>query len=245
MARSMRVRDVMTTEVRTVRPDTPVKEVARAMHDARVSGVPVVDDEGRLVGIVTEADLLLLEEEPPVPRGRRRSFLEWFLRPGRFAEVEGRAGGLRAEDVMTREVVTVGPDATVREAVRVLLETGVKRLPVVDEDRRVVGIVSRGDLLGPFLRPDEELEREIREDVLVRTMWIDPDEVKVRVDHGVVTLEGEVEQRSLKEILLELVARVDGVVGVEDRLRYRIDDRKVRPERRDELGWGENWVRTP
>ncbi|HXF73376.1 MAG TPA: CBS domain-containing protein [Actinomycetota bacterium] len=135
---------------------------------ARVTGVPVVDDEGRLVRTVTEPDLLLLEEEPPVPRGRRRSFLEWFLRPARFAEVEGRAGGLHAEDVMTKEVVTVGPDTTVREAVRVLLEAGVKRLPVLDEGRRVVGIVSRGDLLGPFLRPDEELEREVREDVVSR-----------------------------------------------------------------------------
>ena len=76
MAPAMRVRDVMTTEVRTVRPDTPVKDVARTMHEARVSGVPVVDDEGRLVGIVTEADLLLLEEEPPALRGRRRSFLD-------------------------------------------------------------------------------------------------------------------------------------------------------------------------
>lgn len=130
---------------------------------------------------------------------------------------------------MTRRVVTTTPDTPVREAIERLMQAEVKRLPVVDEEGRVVGIVSRGDLLRPFLRPDEQIRREITQDVLLRTMWIDPDTVRVAVHRGEVSLRGQVDRRSVKEILLELVRRVDGVVGVEDHLRYREDDRKVRP----------------
>lgn len=237
-----KVRDVMTTEVVSVREDTPFKEIARTMHEHRVSGVPVLDRDGRLRGIVTEADLLAVEQDEP--RGRR-TFLEWLVHPAGLVEIERRTEGLTAGDLMTRNVVTVRPDTSVREAVKTLLQAKVKRLPVVDPEGRVVGIASRPDLLSPFLRPDEEIAREVREDVILGAMWIDPSMIVAEVKDGVVRLEGEVDRRSVKEILVELVRRVDGVVGVDaEGLGFRSDDRGVRPQPpRSELGWGENWVR--
>lgn len=237
------VRDVMTTDVVTVRADTPFKELVQAMAERRVSGVPVVGEDGTLVGIVTEADLLIAEEEAEEPR-RRRSFLEWFIHPTRLADIEGRADGVRARDIMTRTVVTVGPDVPLREALKVLLDAGVRRLPVVDADERVVGIVSRRDLLSPFLRPDPEIGREIEQEVIVHTMWIDPATIRVRVDEGVAELEGRVPTRSTKEILLELVRRVDGVVGIVDHVTYGVDDRKARmQEAFSAPRRPENWIR--
>jgi len=121
----------------------------------------------------------------------------------------------------------------------------VKRLPVVDDDARVVGIVSRNDLLSPFLRPDEDIEREVKEDVILKALWIDPSMIRVEVKDGVVHLEGRVETKSVKEILIDVVQRVDGVVGVEaDSLTYDLDDREIPPPTpRSDLEWGENWIR--
>lgn len=130
---------------------------------------------------------------------------------------------------MTTEVVTVEPETPVCEAVIRLLRAGVKRLPVVDSDRRMVGIVSRRDLLEPFLRSDEDLRREIVEDVVLDAMWLDPSTIDVAVDRGVVRLRGEVDLQSTKEILVRVVDQVDGVVGVVDELGYRRTDRGVRP----------------
>jgi len=241
--RTMRIEDVMTPTVVVVPEDAPFKEVVRTMHEHRVSGVPVLDRDKKLVGIVTEADLLAVEEEQADPK-RRRSFLEWFLVPTRAVEYGRRVEDLRAEDIMTRGVVTVSPDMPVPEAAKLMLDAAVKRLPVVDEDRSVLGIVSRSDLLMPYLRPDEEIEREIREDVLVGTMWLEPDAVGIGVDTGVVTLSGRVERKSVREVLVELVRRVVGVVGVEDDLTFEWDDREARPTPpRSAPRWGENWVR--
>ncbi len=238
----LRVEDVMTPSVVVVQEDAPFKELVRLMHEHRVSGVPVLDAEKRLVGIVTEADLLRAEDE--WGQHRKRSFLAWFLHPGGFERIAARSEGIRAADLMSRDVVTVTPDVPVREAIRILLDAGVKRLPVVNDERRVVGIVSRADLLLPFLRPDDEIAKEIRDDVIFGVMWIDPSSIEVEVNDGVVSLTGRVERRSVKEIMVELVHRVDGVVGVEDqRLTYRRDDREIRPEApQSERPWAENWI---
>jgi CBS-domain-containing membrane protein len=144
---------------------------------------------------------------------------------------------------MTGDVVVATPGLGARDAVKVLLDAGVKRLPVVDRDGLVVGIVSRRDLLEPFLRSDEDIYREIVQEVVVETMWLDPASIEVQVNRGVVTLSGKVDRKSTKEILAELVRRVDGVVGVEDRVAYVQDDRRIPPgpPHRD-LEWGENWV---
>ncbi|HEX6209019.1 MAG TPA: CBS domain-containing protein [Actinomycetota bacterium] len=238
------VSDVMTTDVVSVEEDTPFKEIARLMHEHRISGVPVVDGRGHLQGIVSEADVLTMEEEKVEPK-RRRSFLEWFIDPKRLSEIEARAEDARAKDIMTSAVVTVRPDTPIRRAITRLLDAGVKRLPVMDEDGKLVGIVSRTDLMSPLLRPDQEIEREVKEDVILRSMWIDPTMMVVEVEEGVVRLEGRVESRSVKEILIEMVRRVDGVVGVDaDQLEYEVDDRDVEaPPSRAGLQWGENWAR--
>lgn len=218
------VRDVMTNNVVTTSPSAPFKYLLRIMEDHRISAVPVVDDTGRLVGIVSGADLLKAESaEPP----RRNFFLEWFVSPARLADIQRRSEDLRAEDVMTRDVMTVRAETSVTDAARTLLEAGVKRLPVTDEAGRVVGIVSRADLLRPYLRSDLDIRREVIEDVVLGAMWIDPSTVDVQVRRGVVTVTGRVERRSEKEILVELIRRVSGVVGVHDELSYEEDDRAL------------------
>lgn len=162
----------------------------------------------------------------------------------RLAKIESRADGLRAADVMTREVITVSPQTQVHDGIRTLLRAGVKRLPVVDTQWRVLGIVSRRDLLSPFLRTDEEIRREVHEEVIRGTMWIDPSTINVEVGRGVVTLRGRVERRSEKHIIAALVRRMAGVVGLREELTYDTDDRELRlPKTRPELNWGENWVR--
>jgi CBS domain-containing protein len=216
------VMDVMTGTVAVVREDAPFKEIVRQLDGYRVSALPVVDRDGRLVGIVSEADLLLKEErdadgERPFEGRRRR--LERY-----------KAEGISARELMTSPVVSIRPQAAIGEAARVMHARGVKRLPVVDQDGRVVGIVSRRDLLHVFLRPDDEIRRDVVHGVIEETLWIDPATIRVTVTDGVVALLGEVERRSVAEILVRLVIGVDGVVGVEDRLSYRFDDRDLRPE---------------
>ncbi|MGH2572140.1 MAG: CBS domain-containing protein [Actinomycetota bacterium] len=218
----------MTRNVVTVHRDQPFKDLVQLMHDHGVSGVPVVDDDGRLVGIVSEADLLLSEVKDREPRPRSL-FLEWLLHPKRLQETEERAQDVRARDVMVKDVISVRPETSVQEAIRTLLRHEVKRLPVVDPENRVVGIASRRDLLSPFLREDDEILREVREDIIARTMWIDPATIDVEVRQGVVRLSGQMDRRGAKEILVDLVHRVDGVVGVEDELTYQADDRGARP----------------
>jgi CBS-domain-containing membrane protein len=146
----LRVGDIMTTDVVAARRDQPLKEIARLMYEHRVSGLPVLDDDGRLVGIVSEADLLRSEERAPEEEPKSL-FLEWLLHPRRLEEWERRTRGVRAADVMVTDVATVGPETTIREATKVLLHHGVKRLPVVDDQNRVVGIVSRQDLLSRMI----------------------------------------------------------------------------------------------
>lgn len=240
--RSLTVEQVMTRDVVSVQENTPFKEIAQIMHEHKVSGVPVLDERGTLRGIVSEADLLAFEEGHDASKGPR-SFAELFIRRGRLAEIEAESERIRAQDVMTRDVVTVEPETPLQQASKILLDAGVKRLPVVDGGR-VVGIVSRRDLLSPFLRSDQEIAHEVREDVILGAMWIDPSIIRADVHDGVVRLEGRVDRRSVKEILVELVHRVDGVVGVEaGDLEYDLDDRDVPPEPpRSELSWGENWA---
>ena len=130
---------------------------------------------------------------------------------------------------MTTPVAVVRPDATLRDAARLMQERKVKRLPVVDEDGRVIGIVSRADLLKIFLRPDAEIADEVNRVVLSRTLWLEPETVKATVRDGVVRLEGLAEQRSVVPLVIGLVKGVEGVVGVEDHLQYQVDDVAARP----------------
>jgi len=209
---------VMTTDVVTVRAGTVYKEVVERLHERRVSAAPVVDADGRVIGVVSEADLLLKEERPERRPG------------GPLVDPHGdsaKAMARNAAALMTSPAVTVRPEATLTEAARLMHRRHVKRLPVVDADGRLLGIVSRADLMQVFLRGDEALAREIREDVLRHTLVVDPAAVAVAVDDGVVRLEGQVETKSLAAIAARLVQGVEGVVAVDNRLRWGVDDAAV------------------
>jgi CBS domain-containing protein len=212
------VRDVMTTEVVTAEPSTPFKEIAGRLAQHRISAVPVVDADRRVLGIVTEADLLLKQEHPdpkatiPLIWTRRRR------------QERAKAAAAVAAKLMTTPAATVPPTATITEAARRMHTARVKRLPVVDETGRLVGIVSRADLLKVFTRPDEVIRSQIINDVIVGDLMMNPSRFFIDVDDGVVVLQGRVERRSLIPYLVRAVHHVEGVVRVENRLSFDVDD---------------------
>jgi len=203
----MKVFDVMTTDVLTVGSETPLREVAALLARRRISGLPVVD-EGRVLGVVSEGDILVKERGPHAERPG------WFgvLFEDRAA-AELKLGARTAGTAMTAPALTIAPDRTVAEAAGVMVDEGVNRLPVVNAGE-LVGIVTRADLVRAFVRTDRQLADEIREHVLLKSLWIPPGNVNVAVDEGVVTLSGEVENRTTAEMLPDLVQRVPGVVAV-------------------------------
>ncbi len=209
------VGDVMTRTVVVAAPETRVKEIARILHEYRVSALPVVESD-RVLGVVSEDDLLLKEDPGFVSDG---------LFSGRRRKAErAKAGGLVAAEVMSAPAVTIGPLATHRQAARLMHRERVKRLPVVDERGRILGIISRSDLIGVLLRDDGEIGREICEDVIARALWLDPAGFIVRVTSGVVQVTGQVTKRSLASVLVDCIKQVDGVIGVQARITWAEDD---------------------
>ena len=211
------VQDVMTRTVVVVNGSAPFKDVVRLMQEYRVSALPVVDASERLVGIVSEGDLILKED--PYLEGEGH-----LLESRRRRTQRGKAQGLVAAQIMTAPAVTVQAATTLGEAARMMHRLNVKRLPVVDADGMVIGIVSRADLLKVFLRSDAEISEDVVDGIIRRTLWIDPSTIRVVVREGVVSLEGRLERRSLVPVLIGLVHAVEGVVGVDDRLSYAVDD---------------------
>ena len=210
----------MSREVVTVGPSTDFKDIVQTLEDHHISAVPVVD-EGGVVGIVSEADLLPKEER------LERRFGPLLEGPHhRRSRVKGE--GATAAEVMTSRVVTISPAASVEEAARLMDRHSVKRLPVV-EGGRLVGIVSRADLLRVFLVDDERLRRRIVDDLVVGILVLEPDAVDIAVSQGVVTLRGRLERRSEVEILERLVRATNSVVQVENELTYDLDDRRPLP----------------
>ena len=212
------VKDLMTPQVVTIGPATPFKEIVARLANHRVSAVPVVDDDGLVLGVVSEADLLLKEEFPDPDAD-----IPLFLTKRRRLERD-RAAATTARDLMSIAVVSIAPDATVAEAARRMHTAGVKRLPVLDEGGRLVGIVSRADLLKVFNRPDQAIRREIMDEVIVGEFMMDPNRFFIHVTDGVVVLQGRVERRSLLPSLVRAVHSVEGVVRVKNRLTFDIDD---------------------
>lgn len=204
----MKVEDVMSRDVVTVDVSTPLRDVAAVLASKKISGLPVVADDG-LVGIVSEADILAKERGETRNRGGLFSFL---LDDRATAELklEARTAG----EAMSAPVITVGPGCPISEAAGLMIDEGVNRLPVVDDEGRLLGIVTRADLVRAFVRNDATLAEEIREDVLLRALWIPPESIAVSVEDGVVTLRGHVENRATAEMLPEFVHRVPGVVSV-------------------------------
>ncbi|MFC8765427.1 CBS domain-containing protein [Streptomyces sp. NPDC057193] len=189
----MKVGGLMTDDVVSAVPAASFRDVAKLLAEHDISGVPVVDEDDRVVGVVSESDLLASDE-------------------------------LTARGLMTTPAVTVHADETVVDAARLMVRRGVERLPVVDEEERLVGIVTRRDLLCVYLRPDSEIRRRIRADVLTDAMGLPGDAVDVHVLDGVVTLGGSVRWRTQALMLVGLAERVDGVVAVVDRLSFHEDD---------------------
>jgi CBS domain-containing protein len=212
------IADVMTRNPITIGEGAPFKDIALLLTTNCISALPVVDPKGIPVGIVSEADLLLKEAYPDAEHSHTV-----FERTRRRRELD-KAAGLTAEDLMSSPVHTIGLKAHLGEAARIMHDRGVKRLPVIDETGRLVGIVSRGDLLKAFTRPDSEIVHEVREGVMLNTLWMDPSGIEVVARDGVVSLFGEVDRKSDIPILIRLIHGVDGVVGVNDRLSFRYDD---------------------
>lgn len=221
----MKVRDIMRRDVITVRPETPLKEVARLLVEHGISGLPVVDAEDRVLGVVSEGDLIVKERGAEAGRPRILGALLGGDRSRtELTKVEARSAG----DAMTSPAVTIEPGAPVRAAAALMVERQVNRLPVV-EDGKLVGIVTRADIVRTFVRSDAELEREVVEGVILRAMWLDPHLLQVRVENGVVRVSGRVDRRSDARILEELIRRIEGVVDVEVAVEWSVDDERRPP----------------
>jgi CBS domain-containing protein len=212
------VQDVMTKDVVAVEGDTPYKQIAEILAERKISGVPVVDSEGHVLGVVSEADLLAKAEYPEAER--RRHLLD---RPG-TAQARRRANAGVARDLMTAPAVTIDDRTSIVRAAKQMDRHQVKRLPVVDELGRLVGIVSRRDLVKIFLRSDDDIRAEVATDVLDQTLSVRTSAVSVTVVDGVVTLDGTVDRKSVIPVAVRLTRAVDGVVDVVERLDYSFDD---------------------
>ena len=214
----MMVQDIMTREVVTIGPEADLRDVAKILVDNGISGLPVCGLQRELLGIVSEGDIVVKEGGPRDERG----LLGWLR--GTDAKSAQKARALKVRDAMTTPVVTISPYASVAEAARRMSDLGIKRLPVMRNDE-LVGIVSRTDLVRAFVRSDDEIAREIKEDLLRRTLWIEvPEAVQVHVERGAVRLSGQVETATDAVLLQKLAARVPGVVSVDAELGWRLDD---------------------
>lgn len=213
----MRVAEVMTTSVVTVGPEVTWKQVAERMLDAGVSGLPVVDHDGYLLGVVTEADLV---SKPAFGERRHRALaavVDLLTGDARWA---GKATALTAAQLMTTAVIVASPDDDVRVAALRMVEARVKRLPVLDGGK-LVGIVSRRDLLRSFHRSDADIAAEITTKLGdLRSTAVEPD-VTTTVDDGVVILEGSVRTDDDVRVVEGLVREVAGVVQVDNRVAVR------------------------
>lgn len=226
----MTIADVMASPVFTVRRDTPLKDVARLLIDNGVSGVPVVDDDGTVAGVVSEADFLVKEQGASEIRHRRLARLL-----GETAEAQHQLDVIVARtagEAMTSPAVTIEVSRSIREAATVMTGQRINRLPVTDHGR-LVGIVTRADLVRAYVRTDEELARTIREDVLLRVLWLDPALFDVAVVNGEATIAGQVERRSTAEIIEETVRMVPGIVAINASIGWSLDDRDLKPAERD------------
>jgi len=209
------VRDVMTRMVVSAPTGASFTDLVRLMHDHRIGAVPIVDARGVVVGVVSEADLLL-KRDPAA--------LEWHLLDGPHRRADRRKALARvASELMTSPPITVSPDENPSEAAHRMRESGVKRLPVVDEAGHVVGVLSRTDLLRAFLQGDEVLSEQV--EAFVAGVVPETGTVRVQVRDGVVTLEGVVELRTAARRLADRIRLLDGVVAVDaERLDWEVDD---------------------
>jgi CBS domain-containing protein len=215
----MKIKDVMTGDVVSVAPGTSLKDVAHILVERRISGLPVVNANGGVLGVISEADLLVKE------RGARESFggpLAWLFEDVALDDrrkLEARVAG----EAMTSPAITIEATRPVSAAAALMLEHGINRLPVT-QSGLLVGIVTRADLVRGFARADADVAQEIREDVVERSMWLDATSLEIKVDDGEVTLRGRLDQRHNADLLPKLAARVPGVVSVRSELTWAEDN---------------------
>jgi CBS domain-containing protein len=213
------VSDVMTPDVVAAGPDTPYRDVVDLLIERRINAVPIVDEDRRVIGVVSESDLLrkieLVGEDEP----------HWFER--RRREQHHKAAARTAGELMTVPAVTLTPEASIRTAARVLDEANVKQLPIVNHLGGLVGIVTRSDLLKEHLRPDADIDGDVRTAVAETVLTENSAAVRTTVHRGVVTLTGQVDRWSTKVLLIRLAAVVPGVVEVIDDINFDFDDHKL------------------
>ena len=228
----MFVQDVMTRGVLTVRRETPLKDVARTLIDAGIAGAPVVDQDGLVCGVISEADFLIKEQGPTA--FRRRSLDTWLGERPKVREQREKLAARTAGEAMSSPAITIAPERPLREAAAIMTGRGVNRLPVV-VDGRLVGIVTRSDLVRAYLRSDEELKRTILDDVLLKALWLDPAAFRVTVANGEASINGHVDRRSMVKLVEEAIGLIPGIVAVHASIRWAINDRDIRPAAQDPL----------
>ena len=212
------VASVMTTQVTTARPETSFKDLVTTMTDKQISAVPIVDRLNRLLGVVSEADALTKQEfhggRDELPHGDRAGRDRWY-----------RGLGRNAAELMTTPVWTVRAEQPASAAARLLTKTKVRRVFVTDGEGRLVGVVSRRDLLRVYLHTDEELRGQLER--LILEFGVPRGAVSIRVDAGVATVDGELDRRAQVDTVIRMLEAVPGVVGVVNNLRHLVDDTVV------------------
>jgi CBS domain-containing protein len=209
------VKDVMATRVVAVGEAATYKDILTTLLEYRISPCPVLDAAGQVTGVVSEADLLPKEIGP-----------QPFSGPGRLLRASGRRGertkaaALTAAELMSTPPVTISPQASVTEAVRQMQERGVKRLPVIDETGRLVGIVSRLDVLSIFARPDSRIRDEVIHNVIAGRFKLSPEAFEVTVTSGVVTVTGQADNPTIASALISAIRQVEGVIDIWDKIGY-------------------------
>ncbi|MFE3644406.1 CBS domain-containing protein [Streptomyces sp. NPDC059169] len=231
--KTSKVGEVMTPDVVQACQETPLKDVAQLLARHRISGLPVVDADDKVLGVISETDLVRRQTAGARRAQGIRSRLPALRRKARVTAAKARA--MTAAQLMSTPAITVHPEQRVADAARVMERHQIERLPVVDEEDRLVGIATRRDLLRVFLRTDEEIRQEIIDEVLTHAMCLPPHIVIVSVHDGMATLEGRLERRSDIPVAVRLSWRVDGVVGVMNSLTFLVDD--TRPPEKHPSRW--------
>jgi len=226
----MTVQNVMTTEVTAIHPETTLKDVARILVQRGISGLPVVDADGRVVGVVSEADLLIKEQGVGALNHRRGARIRGESRTTTtgLAKVNAKTAG----EAMTSPAITIEPEASLPAAAAIMVDRAINRLPVT-KDGVLVGIVSRADLIRAYVRSDDQIAEYIRYDLLLRHLLVNPVVFDLKVKDGVVHISGQAETRSIAEMIDRLVATVPGVIAVDAKVTWAFDDGHVQAPERD------------
>jgi CBS domain-containing protein len=206
------VKDVMSTHVIAVRQNASYKDMAAMLHAQRVSAFPVLDDHNKVIGVVSESDLLTKEALEGTMPGVSQSMMS--------QREHEQASAVTAAELMTTPPVTIGPDESIPRAARLMYSRRVKRLPVTSDDGTLIGIVTRADILSVYSRPDADIQREIIQDLIVGMFRCDPARFTVTVADGIVTIEGAPETDLVGRDIIDAARHVEGVVAVRDRLSY-------------------------